>query len=273
MVYIHFSINKYKGFIFDMDGVLWNGSKVIAGAPMVIKKLKEKNYKITYASNSSGRSLESCYNKAINLGFNIKKEEIFIASREICLTLKNKLGSGSNIYMIGGEGLKEELLNAELNIVNDSYKNVDVDAVLVGWDNDFSSQKLKITLKLILDGAKLAIVNRDATTPGENGLKPATGSIVASVEKMIGSEADFMIGKPEVNLIRKAMENMNLSKNEIAIIGDTPDTDILAGNRYGIDTFLVLSGNSSINDIQQLNKSSMQPDYIIRSINDLIRSD
>jgi len=273
VVQINFSSSKYKGFIFDMDGVLWNGNKVIKGAPSVVNKLKKGNFKITYASNSSGRSLESCYNKAKNMGFNIKKEEIFIASREISFNLRNNLGAGSNIYVIGGKGLKEEILNAELNIVNNPYNNVNVDAVLVGWDNDFNSDKLKISLSLILGGAKLAVVNRDATTPGEDGLKPATGSIVASVEKMIGRKADFMIGKPETYLLGKARESMDLPKNELAMVGDTPGTDILAGNRFGIDTFLVLSGNTSKNDIDYIDKNKIRPDYIIESINDLFRSD
>ncbi|MFW6016655.1 MAG: HAD-IIA family hydrolase [bacterium] len=273
MVYISFDLSKYKGLIFDMDGVLWNGKRVIIGAPLILKTLREKGYKVSFASNSSGRSLESCYNKAKKLGFNINKEEIFIASREICSTLKNQLGAGAKIYLIGSSGLKEEVLNADLNIVNNSYENVGVDAVLVGWDNDFNSDKLRISLKLILDGAKLAVVNRDATTPGEDGLRPATGSIVAAVERMIGREADFMIGKPEVTLLEKANKKMGTSKEEIAIIGDTPDTDILAGNRYGIDTFLVLSGNTSRKDIDKIDKDKIKPNYIIKSVNSLLRSD
>lgn len=254
-----------------MDGVLWNGKRVINGAPNTLNILREKGFKVSFASNSSGRSLVNCFNKAKKLGFNIKKEEIFIASREICLNLRNKLGVGANIYLIGGSGLKEEVLNAGLNIVNDSFKKINVDAVLVGWDNDFNSDTLRVSLELILEGAKLAIVNRDATTPGENGLRPATGSIVAAIEKMIGRAADFMVGKPEVTLIDKASKKMGFPKKKIAIVGDTPDTDILAGNRYGIDTFLVLSGNTSKNDIEKNNKN--KPDYIIKSINSLLGSD
>ncbi|MGM0420969.1 MAG: HAD-IIA family hydrolase [Bacillota bacterium] len=271
-------VSKYKGIIFDMDGVLWAGSRAIPGAAKTIKKLAGRGLEMSYVSNSAGRSREDCYKKAIGMNFLLDRERIIIASREVSKYLAQQLNPEALVYVIGSSGLREEVKNAGLKIKE--YKDEDiikivetkVDAVLVGWDGDINSRKLTIALNLIRNGALFAAVNKDATTPGSNYLKPATGSIVAAVEKMVNRRPDIMVGKPAVYLIEKALAEMGLQAEEVLIVGDTLDTDILAGNKVGLDTALVLSGNTGEDDIVEIEteRKLMRPDHIINSIVELL---
>jgi ribonucleotide monophosphatase NagD (HAD superfamily) len=51
------------------------------------------------------------------------------------------------------------------------------------------------------------------------------------------------------------------------MVGDTLLTDILGGNKFGVKTTLVLSGNTSATDAElEINSSGIIPDYICPSI-------
>ena len=51
------------------------------------------------------------------------------------------------------------------------------------------------------------------------------------------------------------------------MVGDTLDTDIRGGNKFGIDTVLVLSGNTAQKDYQlHIDASGVIPDYVCDSI-------
>ena len=51
------------------------------------------------------------------------------------------------------------------------------------------------------------------------------------------------------------------------MVGDTLKTDIIGGNKYGIDTCLVLSGNVLEKNAELLiNSTGIIPNYICRSI-------
>ncbi len=69
-----------------------------------------------------------------------------------------------------------------------------------------------------------------------------------------------------------AFEHLNSSgtiygKEEILMVGDTLSTDILGGNKFGLKTMLVLSGNTrGENADLWINSSGIIPDYICDSI-------
>ena len=61
--------------------------------------------------------------------------------------------------------------------------------------------------------------------------------------------------------------NPELTKRDVLMVGDTLWTDIFGGNKYGIDTALVLSGITLQKDYQALSQSTgIVPNYVCESI-------
>ncbi|EHC75456.1 Phosphatase NagD, partial [Salmonella enterica subsp. enterica serovar Mississippi str. A4-633] len=84
-----------------------------------------------------------------------------------------------------------------------------------------------------------------ATNPDTHGRKP------------------FYVGKPSPWIIRAALNKMQAHSEETVIVGDNLRTDILAGFQAGLETILVLSGVSTIDDIDSM---PFRPSWIYPSV-------
>jgi NagD protein len=120
-------------------------------------------------------------------------------------------------------------------------------------------------VNLVREGAKLIGTNPDLTGPIENGIVPATGSLIAPIEMSTGSKAYF-VGKPNPLMMRHALKKISSRREETAIIGDRMDTDMIAGIESEIDTVLVLSGVSDRENIKQF---AYQPDLILEGVGEI----
>lgn len=260
-------LSKYRGLIIDLDGVVWLDNKIIHKADETISYLKNAGMKLVFISNTSTKSMAKMMKKINNLNLPINNNEVVLASRESVKYVSNLNSGNNNVYIIGSEGLKREAAGFGLNVISDEQvKYSRVDFVLVGWDSRINALKLKNALNAILKGAKFVAINKDPTHPGKNDIRPATGAIVGAVEAMVDKEPDILVGKPETYLLNIGLNRLNLSKEAVAIVGDTLSSDIKAGKNIGIDTILVLTGNTSSDRISY----NVAPDYIIESISDLL---
>jgi len=118
---------------------------------------------------------------------------------------------------------------------------------------------------MVMNGAKLVGTNPDLTDPVEKSLAPATGALIAPIELATGRKAYF-VGKPNPMMMRHALRYLNCSREDTAIIGDRMDTDIIAGINSDIDTVLVLSGVTSMEDLQRF---AYHPRYILNGVTDI----
>ena len=108
--------------------------------------------------------------------------------------------------------------------------------------------------------------------PVADGLEPGAGAVAAAISVMVGRDPDVVVGKPGTLLLEMALKSSGLSASECAIVGDTPESDIAAGNALGMRTVLVLTGNSDGNspDGSCEFPDALKPDHIIESVLDLM---
>lgn len=263
-------ISEYKGYIIDLDGVLWKGTVPVKGGPDVINRLMNSSKKIRFVSNSSTRSLRDTLGKAENFGFSLSEDQLFLSCRVMAEKISCSLSGSGKVFVIGSEGLIEELKNFDLELVSEEKFMNNVDFVVVGNDREFSFFKMRMALRAFEGGAKLAAVNLDPTAPSSEGLIPAGGAIVAALKVLKGDKAEIMPGKPRPDLLLEAADDMGLEVGECLMIGDTPQADIEASTRAGMDSSLVLTGNFEVDDLPDLPQEH-KPDFIISSIAELIK--
>ncbi len=266
-----------KVAIFDLDGVVYRGNKLISNAKSCINNLKGISIKVVYNSNNSTITRQMYVEKLENFKIESKYSDFYtsasITSQEITNIKKN-----AHIFVIGEIGLKEELKALGHEIITDPSRSnfQDVDFVIVGLDSHFNYDTLAIAQRCILKGnAKFYATNTDTTLPVKDGLKPGAGVMVNAVTTCTGKEPIKIFGKPEPDGINMIINDMKIKPDQAIIFGDRLDTDILAGNRAGIKTAMVLTGVTNKKMMQDLESrietldKNLMPNYVFSTLNEI----
>ena len=251
-------------YILDLDGVVYRGSEVIAGAPDAVNRLLE-SARVVFLTNNSTQSRDAVSARLNASGIRCRAGDVITAGYAAAVYIRKRYGA-QKIYPIGEAGLIHELKaeGHEIDEGGDGSRDVGAvaDFVVVGLDRDFTYEKLRIGLQNILAGAGLIATNTDPLLPVEHGFLPGAGAIVRALETASGRSAS-VIGKPNPPMMDAVIDHLGLPAHECTLVGDRLDTDILAGSRYGMETVLVLSGVETAESVRQ---SRIKPDAVIGSI-------
>lgn len=245
-----------KGFICDMDGVLYHGSKLLPGALEFIRWLQENGKKYLFLTNNSGMTPLELHQKLKRMGADVPKEHFYTSALATAEFLRTQ-APGSSAFVIGEAGLLNALYDAGI-----SMNDVSPDYVVIGEGRNYSLESLTKAVNLVLAGAKLIGANSDVSGNIENGIAPACRALIAPVEMATGKKAYFC-GKPNPLMMRTGLRLLDCHSEEAVIIGDRMDTDIIAGTESGVDTVLVLSGISTRDTVRIF---AYQPTEIIDGV-------
>jgi len=254
-------LRNKKGFICDMDGVIYHGDRLVEGAKEFVDWLKSNNKKFLFLTNSSAKSPRELQTKLARFGIHVETEH-FITSAQATASFLAGQSPGVGVYVIGESGLINALYEAGFYVdhVNPKY-------VVVGESRSYNFEQIELAVQLVLKGAKLIGTNSDLTGPSEKGITPACRALVAPIELATGRKAYF-IGKPNPLMMRHAIKRLGCRPEETLIIGDRMDTDIIAGIESEIETALVLSGITKREDLELF---PYEPTYILDLAADIIR--
>ena len=254
------AIKNKVGFICDMDGVIYHGSRVLDGVTDFIKWMIENDKKFVFLTNSAERTPHELSMKLERMGLQVTPDHFYTSAMATAEFL-NSQKPGCTAYVIGEAALTKALYDRQI-YMND----VNPDYVIVGETRTYSFEKIEKAIELVLKGAKLIGTNPDITGPTEKGIMPATGALIAPIEIATGKKAYF-VGKPNPLMLRHGLKTLGCHSADIAFIGDRMDTDIIAGIESNIDTVLVLSGVTSMEDIDNF---PYRPKYIINGVGDIV---
>ncbi len=252
-------LKNKRGFICDMDGVIYHGSLPLEGSKGFVDWLKSEGKQFLFLTNSSARSPRELHQKLLHMGIEVG-EDHFITSGMATAHFIASQCPGGRVFAIGDSGLYQAIYEAGLSI-DESQP----DYVVVGETRSYSYEKIETAILLVLAGAKLIGTNPDLTGPTERGIGPACRALIAPIEMATGKQAYF-IGKPNPLIMRHARQLFNCRRDETVIIGDRMDTDIIAGIESGIDTVLVLSGITKESD---LDRYPYKPHYILKDVSEI----
>ncbi len=252
---------KKRGFLIDMDGVIYKGKEPIQGAIEFINKLKRKNIPFMFLTNNSQRTSRDVSYKLKSMGFNVEEDDVFTCGLATARYLSSIKPNGT-AYVIGEGGLLTELHHHGYSIVEDNP-----DYVIIGEGRTIMLEGVDKAVNMILNGSKLIATNLDPNCPVDGGkYRAGCGAFVAMLEFATGKKA-FGVGKPSPIMMRMARKALGLTTDETIMIGDTMETDILGAGTMGFTTVLTLSG---VAKEENLNDYGYTPDFIINSIQDLL---
>lgn len=249
-----------KGFICDMDGVIYHGAKLLDGVGAFIDWLRAEGKAFVFLTNSSERTPRELREKLLRLGVDVEVEQFYTSALATADFLARQCPGGS-AYVIGETGMTNAMYDAGF-----SMNDMNPDYVVVGESRSYSYEKIEHAVHLVRKGARLIGANPDLTGPTERGVCPATGSLIAPIELAAGCKAYF-VGKPNPIMMRHGLGKIGCRREEAAIVGDRMDTDIIAGIEAGIETVLVLSGVTTREDLP---KFAYRPGFVLDGVGDIV---
>ncbi|MGB7290830.1 MAG: HAD-IIA family hydrolase [Thermodesulfobacteriota bacterium] len=260
--------DKFDHFLIDLDGVVYIGDKPISGSIETLLILKDLGKTLIFLTNDPRSSVNDYSDKLNQFGFPAKSQDIITSSMAIAYYIQSNHKDVKNrkAYVVGSDALKDEITKIGLELVaGEEAKSADF--VIIGGHPGFHYEEIKISSLAIRNGAYFYATSRDPYIPTEEGLVPATGAVLASIEVASGQKA-IIGGKPEKIIFEVAMTRKHLRpKERTGVIGDRLDSDIIGGKRAGIKTILVLSGSTKEADLYS---GDLIPDYVINDLTGLL---
>ena len=252
-------LRSKKGYICDMDGVIYHGNRLLPGVKEFVSWLYEQKKSFLFLTNASERSPKELQQKLLRLGLEVD-ESHFYTSAQATAKFIHSQAPGCSAYVIGGPGLVNALYDVGITM-----NDVNPDYVVVGEGNTYNYENILKAVQLVNKGAKLIGTNSDLTGPSDFGIIPACRALVAPIELATGKKAYF-VGKPNPLMMRTGLRLLDVHSEEAAMIGDRMDTDIVAGMESGLTTALVLSGVSTLENIKEF---SYRPSIILKGVGEI----
>jgi len=253
----------FKAFIFDLDGCIYRGERLIEGAASVIDALKAKGRKVLYLTNNSTRTPQEYAEKLRRMGIKTSPEEVLTSAIATAIYMRGFERGGC--YLIGESALKSAIAREGFTLLEEEGARRAM-YLVCGLDSGVTYRKLAAACYAIQGGAKFIATNTDPNLPVEGGYLPGAGAIIGAITAATGAKP-FVVGKPSKSIIEIALQRLGVSNKDAVIVGDCLEIDIEAGRNAGVYTILVLTGTTCRADLR--GKCNL-PDLTIESVKDLL---
>jgi NagD protein len=249
-----------ESWLTDMDGVLIHEGVPIPGADAFVKRLRESGKPFLVLTNNSIYTARDLHARLRRMGLDVPVENIWTSALATAKFLDDQRPGGT-AYVIGEAGL-----TTALHDIGYVLTDHEPDYVVLGETRTYSFEAMTKAVRLIKGGARFIATNPDETGPSAEGPLPATGAVAALITKATGKQPYFA-GKPNPLMMRTGLNAIGAHSETSAMIGDRMDTDVLAGLEAGMVTYLVLTGLTTREEIEQY---PFRPSRIVDSIADLV---
>jgi HAD superfamily hydrolase (TIGR01458 family) len=253
--------NNIKGILSDIDGTLYFKGKPVPGSIETIIKLREKDIKFLFFTNTDSKSPNTVLKTLEDYGFTIYENELFtpiIALKEFL----SKNPQKSSFFVTTTEVEKEfqnflKVQDSEIPeyvIIGDFHDNWDVNRLNEAFKYVFKGAKLLGTQgnKYYLDHAGEPIID--------------TGSFVHMIAEAAGV-SPIIFGKPSKEYFLQALKRIKLNLDEVFVIGDDLESDIQGAINSGIEGILVRTGKGQY---FKTSDSEIKPLLVIDSFSSLL---
>jgi HAD superfamily hydrolase (TIGR01450 family) len=261
---LELKIKNKKLFIFDLDGTLYLDGILFPKTLELLEHIKNNNGKYVFLTNNSSRSSKEYIAKIQKLGITCNMSNVATSTQATIQYIKSN-HSKELFYVVGTKSMISEIEEAGI-LVTTEYQSK-TDGVLLGYDTELEYKKLEIASRLITEGKTYIATHPDLVCPVSFGFVPDCGAFAKMLEYAT-KRIPIIIGKPKRLIVDMILEQAKYLPSETIVVGDRLYTDIACGSNAGIDTLLVLSGETNIDDLKN---NSEQPTYVLKDVAELYK--
>lgn len=241
-------VSPYAGYIFDLDGTIYLGDDLLPTAAETIAHLRNFDRRLLFLSNNPTRSPGDYVAKLERLGIPVAVDEVLntVATMTDWLLRHHP---GATVFPIAETPLIDALTAAGIRISDDPGQ---IDIVIASYDRTFDYRKLQIAFDAIAvhKRAYLVTTNPDRYCPFPNGRgEPDAGAIIGAIEGCTGVKCEQNVGKPDPFMLETALARLGLAARQCIMVGDRLSTDIRMAIDAGMDSALVLTGETTLDTL------------------------
>jgi len=252
-------MTKYDAYFIDLDGTMYAGMESFPAAKTFIEALKASDSDYLFVTNNATKTPEAVA-EFLSQQHNIETTPDRVYTSAMA-TADYVAGQGfETVLMIGEFGLRVALENKGLKLAEEGP----ADAVVIGLDREIDYKKLAEATLAIQHGAQFIATNIDTNLPSERGLLPGAGAIVAAI-KTATQQEPVIVGKPEKIIMQEALKKTGYRADQVVMVGDNYQTDIMAGINADMDTLLVYTGVSTLEQVAQ---KDVQPTHVVNALDE-----
>ncbi len=251
--------------------MVYRGPQAVPQAASLVTAIRRSGCLVRFATNNSMATRQAYADRLAEHGIQAGASEIVTSTSATIEHLRTHLPDIHRLLAAGAEGMLVELESAGFEVVharsaeapgwNGAPLGQAWDAVVVGLDPLVDYRTIGIAATAIEQGALFIATNADLRYPTPDGFMPGAGAIVAAVRAAAGVDP-LVIGKPEPAMFRAILETAGVAPADALVIGDNPDSDILAARRAGIPAVLVLTGIADARLASSLD-GERRPDWVV----------
>lgn len=260
-------LRAVRGVLFDMDGVIYVGSRPLPGVQEAIDYLTSTGRAFLFVTNNASKTPEQFVERLAEMRIQVRPEQVLGSAEATASWLAKQVTDHGwprgPVIVMGQDGLNIALQRNGFELTTDP--NAATYAV-AGINFNLSYDELANMTLAIRGGARFIGTNSDATYPSERGLLPGAGSILALLTTASGQQP-LVIGKPNRGMYEMAMARLNLTASQALMVGDRYDTDISGAIPLGLWTAGALTGISTRAEFESAHSP---PDLIVENLQDLI---
>jgi len=236
---------NYKVLILDLDGTVYTDGKPIKNIINQLNAFTAEGNKVFYLSNNTSVSVSHYLDKLTKLGLAVSIEQIITPTIIAGIFLKANYNKG---YMVGTNSFLAEMQGTYL-LEQDSLSP---EFVLLSFDREITFEKFMLACKFLNQNVPYYITHIDLACPSEFGPIPDCGSLSLVLETVTGKKPIEHFGKPS-NMMVEFIRNLiqDYAPGDVLMAGDRLYTDISLGNKLGVQTLVVLSGETKMDHVER----------------------
>ena len=265
------AIPLYAGYLFDLDGTVYLGDTLLPGAHTLLSTLRELGREVVFLSNNPTKDPQMYADKLCRLGIPTDPGHVVNPLVTLAAWLR-RTAPGSRVFVLGSEPLKRAVVGAGCTLSEDPEL---IDVVVASYDTSFDYRKLQIAFTTLWQHgrARLVTTNPDAYCPLPGGRgEPDAAAVLAAIEASTGARCEVNLGKPDPAMLATAADVIGLKPQDCLMVGDRLYTDIAMAVDAGMDSALVLTGESTRDMVAEL-PHGRRPTYVLDRIDRLVAAD
>lgn len=233
----------YDLAMLDLDGVVYVGRDAVPGAAEHLAAARTDGMRTAFITNNAARPPDVVAAHLTELGIPAGRDDVVTSAQAAARLLVDRFGAGARVVRLGGAGLAAALVEAGLEPVE-----TDSDAVAVasGYGPEVLWRDIMRAAVRVRDGLPWVASNGDMTFPTAFGLAPGHGVLVETIARFSGV-TPVVAGKPERPLLDETVRRVGGRRP--LMVGDRLDTDIEGAHRAGVDSLLVMTGVTGLEEL------------------------
>lgn len=253
-------VEEYDLAMLDLDGVVYIGDEAVPGAPDHLARARKSGVHLAFITNNASRPPEVVADKLTGLGIEASGGDVVTSAQAAAHVLLDRFGEGALIAVLGAAGLGAAV--TEAGLVPGEVHDEDAVALVSGYGPDVPWRDIMRAAVRVRSGLPWVASNTDLTLPTPEGIAPGHGVLVRMLSGFAGV-APIVAGKPERPLLAETVRR--LGGERPLMIGDRLDTDIEGAHRADVDSLLVLTGVTGLDELVAATPVE-RPTYLARDL-------